>query len=97
MAKLECQSVWIQSRCFVCDLIWAEWVSWDPPELVGQGFSLPPERVSLWYLSGAASRALGGQEKYLKEPCCPLGFGLIPYDLGNEPSWALVTPRGAST
>ena len=39
---------------------------------------------------------LWGQEEYLKESCCPLGFGLVPYAPGNEPSWPLVTHSGVS-
>lgn len=39
---------------------------------------------------------LGGREEYLQEPCCPLGFALVPCILGNEPSWPLATFDGAS-
>lgn len=41
------QSVWLQSLCSAHDLIWAEWVCWDPLELVGLELPLPPEQVRL--------------------------------------------------
>lgn len=39
---------------------------------------------------------LWGQEECLKQPCCPLDFGLVPYALDNEPSWPLAPTSGAS-
>lgn len=80
------------------------WVSQDPPSP-----SRPaphPATQSCWgwedrYLLNqpdsciflGLNPGLWGLEENLKEPCWPLGFGLIPHALGNEPSWPL-SPLG---